>query len=485
MIPMPSVRLTALLGLFTALLAGCSTGPVHPPPSAALSEAATAGFKHQAGWQPLSALTPPAAGPWWQSFGDAELDRLMQAASAANLDVAQAAARDRQARALWRQAGAARWPQLGVSASALRTESSSAGGNTTYAAALDASWTLDLWGRLAREQDASGANAQATAADLAAARLSTQLNLAEQYWRLRVLDQQLALLDRTLSAYERSLQLTRHQYEAGMAARADVIQAETQWQTLRANVHDVRLQRAQHEHALAVLAGRAPADLSLPVVTTPIATIPVVPPQIPSQLLTRRPDVVAAERRVAQANAQIGVAQAAWWPDITLGARGGGTGPRLGELFEAPWRTWSLGPTLAATLFDGGRRRAGVEQAEARYEETVAAYRQTVLTSLREVDDALVALQQLGAKAEQQARLVALAEENERVVTTRYQAGLVGFLEVVVAQNLTLESQRTALDVTAERLVASVRLIAALGGGWQGLEAAATEPEGPSGGQGM
>jgi NodT family efflux transporter outer membrane factor (OMF) lipoprotein len=477
MIPTPSVRSAALLGLFTALLAGCSTGPVQPPPSTTLSEMAAAGFKHQAGWQPLSALTPPATGPWWRSFGDAELDRLMQAANAANLDVAQAAARDRQARALWRQAGAARGLQAGVSASALRTQSSTAGGNTTYAVALQANWALDLWGRLAREQEASGANLQATGADLAAARLSTQLNLAEQYWRLRVLDQQLALLDRTLAAYERSLQLTRHQYEAGMAARADVIQAETQWQTLRANVHDVRLQRVRHEHALAVLAGRAPADLSLPVATLRLPAIPSVPPQLPSQLLTRRPDVVAAERRVAQANAQIGVAQAAWWPDITLGASAGGGGPRLGELFEAPWRTWSLGPALAATLFDGGRRRAGVDLAEARYEETVAAYRQTVLTSLREVDDALAALQQLGAKAEQQARLVALAEENERVVTTRYQAGLVGFLEVVVAQNLTLESQRTALDVTAERLVASARLIAALGGGWQGLEAITADPE--------
>lgn len=477
MIPTPSVRSAALLGLFTALLAGCSTGPVQPPPSTTLSEMAAAGFKHQAGWQPLSALTPPATGPWWRSFGDAELDRLMQAANAANLDVAQAAARDRQARALWRQAGAARGLQAGVSASALRTQSSSAGGNTTYAAALQANWALDLWGRLAREQEASGANLQATGADLAAARLSTQLNLAKQYWRLRVLDQQLALLDRTLAAYERSLQLTRHQYEAGMAARADVIQAETQWQTLRANVHDVRLQRVRHEHALAVLAGRAPADLSLPVATLRLPAIPSVPPQLPSQLLTRRPDVVAAERRVAQANAQIGVAQAAWWPDITLGASAGGSGPRLGELFEAPWRTWSLGPALAATLLDGGRRRAGVDLAEARYEETVAAYRQTVLTSLREVDDALAALQQLGAKAEQQARLVALAEENERVVTTRYQAGLVGFLEVMVAQNLTLESQRTALDVTAERLVASARLIAALGGGWQGLEAITADPE--------
>lgn len=476
MIRLPSILSPVLIGVCAALVAGCAAGPAHPPVSADLSAVAQAGFRHQQGWQPVSSAPQPSAGAWWQVFDDAELDRLMQRAGTDNLDVAQAAARDRQARALWRQAGAARGPQLGLSASALRTETASAGSGSTYAAAFDASWALDLWGRLAREQDASDANAQATAADLAAARLSTQLNLAEQYWRLRVLDHQLALLDRTLAAYERSLQLTRNQYEGGLAARADVIQAETQWQTVRASVHDVRLQRARHEHALAVLAGRAPADLSLPTAATLLPAIPAVPVQLPSLLLTRRPDVVAAERRVAQANAQIGVAQAAWWPDITLGASAGATGPRLGELFEAPWRTWSLGPRLAATLFDGGRRRAGVDLAEARYEETVAAYRQTVLTSLREVDDALAALQQLGAKAEQQARLVALAEENERVVTTRYRAGLVGFLEVVVAQNLTLQSQRTALDVTAERLAASVRLIASLGGGWQGLVLSADHP---------
>lgn len=471
MIPSFSALSSALIGVCVALLAGCAAGPAHPPPSAELSEAAAASFKHQAGWQPMPSQPLASTAAWWQAFGDAELDRLMQAANADNLDVAQAAARDRQARALWRQAGAARRPQLGLSGSALRTESSSANGHNSYAVALEASWALDLWGRLAREQDASGAHVQATAADLAAARLSTQLNVAEQYWRLRVLDQQLALLARTLAAYERSLTLTRHQYDAGLAARADVIQAETQWQTLRTRVHDLQLQRVQHEHALAVLSGRAPVDLSLPAMATLLPAVPVAPVQLPSLLLTRRPDVVAAERRVAQANAQIGVVQAAWWPDITLGATGGGTGPRLGELFQAPWRYWSLGPTLAATLLDSGRRNAGVDLAEARYEETVAAYRQTVLTSLREVDDALATLQQLAAKAEQQARLVALAEENERVVTTRYRAGLVGFLEVVVAQNLTLESQRTALDVTAERLVASVRLIAALGGGWQGLGA--------------
>ncbi|HIV70341.1 MAG TPA: efflux transporter outer membrane subunit [Candidatus Aquabacterium excrementipullorum] len=467
----------AMAAAAMALLTGCASGPAHPPPSPALSEAAATAFKHQAGWQPLSKMAPGAISsatePWWRVFNDAELDRLMQTASAGNLDIAQATARDRQARALWRQAGAIRSPQLGVSASALRTESSSASGDTTYTAGLQASWALDLWGRLARAQDAASANAQATMADVAAARLSTQLSLAEQYWRLRVIDRQLALLDRTLAAYERSLQLTRHQYDAGLAARADVIQAETQWQTLRARVHDLQLQRALHEHALAVLSGQAPADLSLPVAANALPAVPVAPPQMPSLLLTRRPDVVAAERRVAQANAQIGVAQAAWWPDITLGATAGGSGPRLGSLFSAPWRTWSLGPALAATLLDGGQRRAGVDAAEARYEETVAAYRQAVLTSLREVDDALAALQQLAAKAEQQARLVALAEENERVVSTRYRAGMVGFLEVVVAQNLTLESQRTALDVTAERLVASVRLIAALGGGWQGVPDAA------------
>lgn len=469
MTPSFSALSPALIGVCVAMLAGCAAGPAHPPPSAELSQAAAASFRHQAGWQPMPSQPLASTAAWWQAFGDAELDRLMQAANADNLDVAQAAARDRQARALWRQAGAARRPQLGLSGSALRTESSSASAHNSYAVAIEASWALDLWGRLAREQDASSAHVQATAADLAAARLSTQLNLAEQYWRLRVLDQQLALLARTLAAYERSLTLTRHQYDAGLAARADVIQAETQWQTLRTRVHDLQLQRARHEHALAVLSGRAPVDLSMPAVAAVLPEVPVAPVQLPSLLLIRRPDVVAAERRVAQANAQIGVAQAAWWPDITLGATGGGTGPRLGELFQAPWRYWSLGPTLAATLLDSGRRSAGVDMAEARYEETVAAYRQTVLTSLREVDDALATLQQLAAKAEQQARLVALAEENERVVTTRYRAGLVGFLEVVVAQNLTLESQRTALDVTAERLVASVRLIAALGGGWHGL----------------
>ena len=282
----------------------------------------------------------------------------------------------------------------------------------------------------------------------------------------------MALTARALTAYERSLQLTRHQYETGFVARADVIQAETQLQSLRAQVLEVERQRVLEEHALAVLAGRTPAQWRLPAVTEPVAlpAVPAAPPALPASLLLRRPDIAAAERQVAAANARIGIAQSAWLPDLTLSAAGALQSGRLSGLFDAPARVWSLGPSLAFTLLDGGTRRAAEAQALAQHEEQSEAWRAAVLQAVREVEDALASLRLLAARQAQQQRLAELAAENERVVTARYEAGEITFLEVATAQNLALNSRQTLLDVQALRLQASMQLVAALGGGWMAAD---------------
>lgn len=476
---LPLLSRTALRLSPALLLAACSVGPTHVPPQAELP----ASYRHaaEAGWQPVSAvaLSPSTTDTaWWAPYGDAPLAELLQAVAAANPTLAQAEARHRQARALVDSARAAALPQLGGDMGA--TRSGSNGSNITgtqssatlVRAGLSLSWTPDLWGRVARQQEAALAEADASAALRDASRLALQLEAAQGYVRVRALDQQMALTARALTAYERSLQLTRHQYDAGFVARADVIQAETQLQSLRAQVLEVERQRVLEEHALAVLAGRTPAQWRLPAAPEPVAlpTVPAAPPALPAQLLLRRPDIAAAERQVAAANARIGVAQSAWLPDLTLSAAGALQAGRLSTLFDAPARVWSLGPSLAFTFIDGGTRRAAEAQALAAHDEQSAAWRAAVLQAVREVEDALASLRLLAARQAQQQRLADLAAENERVVTARYQAGEITFLEVATAQNLALTSRQTLLEVQSQRLQASMQLVAALGGGWAGAE---------------
>ncbi|MCM8566504.1 efflux transporter outer membrane subunit [Thauera linaloolentis] len=450
---------------FVLSLSGCAVGPDYRAPELPAMPQA---FKHDTGWQTVR--TPVAEdGAWWKAYGDDRLDGLIDELEAANPGVAQAAARLRQAEAALRGTRAGFAPTVGGELSGRRSGTADAVANS-YDGTLSVSWLPDVWGRVRRAAEAGQAELEGSAADLAALRLSLQASLAQAYIRLRVLDQQRELLLQTETAYTRSLQLTRNQYEAGMIARADVVQAESQLENVRAQLLELVDQRAVAENAIAVLAGRPPAGFALAADGSLVA-MPPVPTALPGELLVRRPDLVVAERRVAAANARIGVAQAAWLPDLTLGLSGGYRSAEFRHWFEAPNRVWALGPTLAGVLFDSGARAAALDDARAVHEAAAEAWREAVLAALQETEDAFASLRALEARAGQQARVVALAEENERLVTNRYRAGQVSFLEVVVAQNGTLAARRGALDITRDRLQASVQLVAALGGGWSGTTA--------------
>lgn len=469
----PAATLSALLT--AAALAACSA----PVPRAEPGVELPARFHHEAGWLAAAALdgtASPAASAaqqaWWRVFEDPVLDRLLREVGAANASLEEIAARVRQAEAVVAAARAEGRPQLGGSVSASRSGSSANGigetAGTRLSAGLAIAWTPDLWGRIALQQEATRADAAALAADLAAARLALELSAAQHYVRLRTLERRQSLLLRTLDAYQRSLQLTRNQYDSGFVARADVIQAEAQLQSVRTQLLSSRRQHALELNALAELTGRTPSGLQLaPAPDVLLPQVPATPEALPSSLLVRRPDLAAAQRRLAAANARIGVARTAWLPDLSLGASASLQADRLSRWLEAPVRVWSLGPTLAAALLDGGARRSLLAQAEAAYDAQAAAWRASVLQAVRETEDTLASLAILQEQAAQQEILVALAEENLRVVDNRYQAGVVSFLEVATAQNLALDSQRNALEVQAERLIASMQLVAALGGGWQ------------------
>ena len=461
---LPFLHRFALAALPLAL-AACATGTDPRAPEMSLPT----GFLHAgADSAPAPAIQPD----WWTVYADADLDRLLRRVGEANTDLAQAEARWRQALAQVDAARALALPQLGAGASATRsggnaTAGGSAGTRQLYAAGLDLSWTPDLWGRAARSREAAQASADAQAALRDAAKLALQLAAAQGHVRLRTLDAQLALQAQADTAYARSLQVTRLQYEAGLVARADVIQAETQLQSLRTQVFTIQRQRALEANALALLAGSTPAEFQIAAREAALPAVPPVPAALPAELLRRRPDLAAAERSLAAAHARLGVAQRAWLPDLTLSASNTWQATSLARLLDAPARVWSLGPQLAATLFDGGARRADEATFLAAYDEQAAAWRGGVLAAVRETEDALVQLNTLAEQDRQQRQLVALASENERVVGYRYEAGEISFLEVATAQNLALSARRAALDVQAERLAASMALVAALGGGWQ------------------
>jgi NodT family efflux transporter outer membrane factor (OMF) lipoprotein len=324
---------------------------------------------------------------------------------------------------------------------------------------------LDVWGRIRRTVESNQASAQASAADLASSRLSLQAELAQDYIQLRSLDAQKQLLDATVMAFTKGLELTQNRYASGVASRADVVQAETQLKTTQAQAIDIGVERAQLEHAIAVLIGTSPSNLSIP--ASPLtAEPPPIPVGVPSELLERRPDIAAAERRVAAANAQIGVAEAAFFPSITLGTSGGLDSTNLSEWLTWPMRFWSVGATLSETVFDGGFRRAQTDEARAAYDATVASYRQTVLTGFQEVEDNLAALRILADGAQVQDEAVKAAQESVTVTTNQYKAGTVNYLNVVAVQATALTNEITAVNILGRRATASVLLIKALGGGW-------------------
>ena len=459
----------------TSALFGCSVGPNYVRPTAESPPS----YKEAVAWRQAEPRDQEPRGQWWEVFKDPKLDALVAQVEVSNQTIKGAEARVRQARALTQQARAALFPL--VSANAGVTRSGSGGGSTSsnnvgsnvqvggvrnnYNVALDVNWEVDLWGRVRRTVEAGEASAQASVADLESAKLSAQAQLAEDYFLLRVQDAQIRLLNDTVDAYQRSLQLTRNQYAVGVAARADVAQAETQLKSTQAQAIDAGVQRAQLEHAIAVLLGKAPADFSVAAEVVP-TEFPAIPPGLPSELLERRPDIAAAERRTAAANAQIGVAEAAFFPSLTLSATGGFQSSVLSQLFSLPSRYWSLGAALAQTIFDAGLRRAQTAQAIATYDENVANYRQTVLIGFQEVEDNLAALRILEQEGAVQDEAVKAARESLTITLNQYRAGTANYLAVVVAQATALANERTALAILSRRLSASVALIKALGGGW-------------------
>jgi len=434
-------------------------------------------YKEAIPWKQAEPRDQEPRGKWWEVFKDPELDLLLAQVEVSNQTIKGAEARVREARALTQSARAALFPLVSANVGATRSGSSRAStnnaGNTVqlggvhnnYNVELDVSWEVDLWGRVRRTVEASEASAQASVADLESAKLSAQAQLAEDYFLLRVQDAQIRLLNDTVDAYQRSLQLTRNQYAVGVAARADVAQAETQLKSTQAQAIDAGILRAQLEHAIAVLLGKAPADFSIAAEVTP-TEFPVIPTGLPSELLERRPDIAAAERRAAAANAQIGVAEAAFFPSLTLSATGGFQSSVLSQLFTLPSRYWSIGSALAQVIFDAGLRRAQTDQAIATYDENVANYRQTVLMGFQDVEDNLAALRILEQEAAVQDEAVKSARESLTITLNQYRAGTANYLAVVVAQAIALSNERTALGILGRRLAASVALIKALGGGW-------------------
>lgn len=453
--------------LILPMLAACTVGPDYVRPAAP----AAPFFKEGIGWHPADPQDAMPRGAWWRIYRDPTLDKLESRVVVSNQNVAQAAANWRAAVALIKVAQAAALPSLSVGPGASLAQGGSGGsGNggvrTNYSLEASASWDLDVWGRIRREVEASRAAAAISEADLAAATLSAQSALATAYFELRGSDAQIALLNRTVIAYQRSLTITQNQYRAGTVAQSDVAAAETQLATARASAIALGVARAQYEHAIAVLAGLPPAELSLP--AGPLARdVPVVPAGVPSDLLQRRPDIAAAERLMAEQNANIGVAIAAYYPDVTLSALFGYAGNPLGSLISTANRVWSLGAAASETVFEGGARAGNVAAARADYDAAVAAYRQTVLNAFQQTEDALSTLRIEQNQAAAQAVAVSAAERTLTIVLNEYRAGTVAYTAVVVAQAEALSSEESAVLLRQDRLVQSVALIAALGGGWQ------------------
>lgn len=441
----------------TVFLAGCAAvGPAYVRPQIE----APAQYKELDGWRRAQPADTLPRGSWWSVFGDAGLDRLIAEVDLSNQNLRAAEARYREARALADQARAGLFPTVGANASAARSK----GASSSYNAALNASWEPDLWGGVRRSVEAGNAGAQAAAIDIEAVHLSTIATLAQDYYSLRIADGTAQLLRDTVAAYERTLELTRGRYAAGVAGRADVVQAELQLKTAQAQLVDVGVGRAQLEHAIALLVGKPPADFAIEAVSLDVK-VPEIPAGVPSTLLERRPDIAEAERNVAAANARIGVAQAAFYPSLTLSGSAG-----LAGLLSAPTRVWSLGAAFAQVLFDGGLRKAQKAQAVAAYDEQVATYRQTALTAFQEVEDNLAALRILGEEARLQEDVVRSAQESLELTTNQYKSGVVSYLNVITAQTTLLQNEVTALNLTGRRLTATAGLVKALGGGWNEAE---------------
>lgn len=462
----------SLLALATLalLVSGCAVGPTYQRPTT--PEAVT--FKEAGEWIPAVPADALERGPWWSLFNDPVLDQLASRVEVNNQNVAITVGAYAQARALVREQRASLFPSVTLDGGASRSRSS---GNLTtgtpgrvgnnYQVSLGGSWEPDVWGRLGRAVDSASAGAAASAADLASAKLSAQGELAVNYFSLRQTDAQKALLDKTIEGYVRALEITQNRYTAGIAARTDVLQAQTQLANGKADQLGLERSRAQFEHAIAVLVGEVPANFSLPALASWSPVVPQVPVGVPSTLLLRRPDVAAAERRVASANEQIGIAKTAYYPNISLSASTGSGASRVADLFKAASSVWSLGLSAAQLIFDAGATSARVEGAEASNAQAVARYRQTVLVAFQDVEDQLSATRVLQSQQELRRQASESADLVEQQVLNRYKSGQVGYTEVITAQATALSARRALIQALADRQTTAVALIQSLGGGWQ------------------
>ena len=463
-----SIASCAICGL---LLMGCAVGPDYQRPQVDVPVQ----YKERGDWQAAQPKDESPKGDWWIVFGDDQLNRLMVELNRQNLSIVQAEAQYRQASALLRQAEAGLYPTVTATAARTRAVTSSSAGKVVTQNTLQggASWELDIWGKVRRSVEAGEANQAASAAQLLAVKLSSQAQLASAYLQLAIADQQLAQLRESEKLLKETLDITQNQYAAGMVSDAAVAQAESQWKTAQASTIDKQLTRAQLEHAVAVAIGKTPASFALPAIQK-VPHLPAIPANLPSTLLERRPDIAAAERSVAQANAQIGVAKAAYFPTLSLAASGGYTGSSFQNLIDAPNRIWSIGPQLALTVFDAGLRKSQTDQAIANFDATVASYRQVVLTALQEVEDTLVAQSHLAQESGLQTDALNAAIRSETITSNQYQVGMVGYINLLSAQNSRITAQNTLWTIKNRQYVNSVSLIVALGGDWS-----ATSPPKP------
>ncbi len=466
-------------------LAACTVGPDYEKPAASVP----VNYKEVDGWKPATPKQAASGEPWWSIYNDPVLDDLEHQIDISNQTLKASEAAYREAQAIVDEAHASFFPTFGLTGSAIRSgggggsggSSSIRGSNSnlrggggfasnSFAVGAEASWAPDIWGSVRRTVESDVANAQASAADLAAARLSAQATLAADYFELRIEDELAQLLVDEVDAFNRSLQITQNRYNAGTAAKTDVMSATAQLENTRAQQIATGVQRAEFEHAIAVLIGKAPADFSLAAAKLPVA-IPITPPDLPSELLERNPTVAANERAIAAANAKIGVAIAGYFPNVTIGGSYGQQSSLLHTLFTAASSLWSFGLTnISLPIFNGGLTSAQVAAARATYDQTVAQYRQAVLVALQQVEDELAASRILEQQATVQDRAVAAAREAARLSLNQYRAGTVDYTSVVTAQATSLSNELTAVNLRQTRLVASVNLVEALGGGWHSQE---------------
>jgi NodT family efflux transporter outer membrane factor (OMF) lipoprotein len=465
-------RVSLLLGTAALTLAACEVGPDYERP---VTEA-SASYKEMPqnvadtaspDWKPAAPQDDTDRGDWWLIYQDATLNDLEQQIDISNQNLKASEASYRAAVALADQTRAGLFPTVALNGGVTRAQAAAprAPVITSYDLSASANWTIDIWGRIRRQVENAEHLAEASAADLASARLSAEAELATDYFSLRTQDELQRILDENVLDDEKILKIVQNQYNAGTVASSDLLAARTQLESTRASAINVGVRRGQLEHAIAILIGKAPADFALGASKT-IGVVPPIPPALPSHLLERRPDIAAAERQMAAANANIGVAEAAWYPELSLSAVAGFTSPILARLFQSSNSMWSFGPSVSETLIDFGAREALVAQAEANYDQTVATYRQTVLTGFQQVEDNLIALRILADQARAEDLAVNDARKSEAIALNQYKQGIVPYNNVLTAQITRLSNEQAALTVLGNRLSASVALVEALGGGW-------------------